>query len=366
MKAVGRTRPLWVFCILVFLASATCVQGEEENLIDIEENQNGEPLLVAERRLEEEEKRIESIKLRKKIISEIYNRGSNMKQTNTDRQGINEKSVNDTKGLEHKVVPNPKRRRRPFLNEPKTRFVDQGSQSGATKSGKQGEKGPEIEQSVFLKEADEFTVEDEVVSAKILSHQNQPNLIVTRLKDPRSSDFVSPNDLILETMASGRETLRKQLLRRRRPFQESQRLDGSKSQEGQKQKQKDQEQEGQSQGNGKEIASETRSQSLEKDENVPGSSKQSSISSLDQDLSESTTWEQNFFSGSWPAAKLEGGSVGGGEVGEGEEETLGLGLGLAGQGGPLGLRLTTAAPLLGKEELLIKVLSLFLKSISYR
>ena len=353
MNAVRRALALWFLCLLVFLASATCVQGEEENLINIEENQNGEPHLVAEHWLEEEEKRIESIKLRKKIISEIYNRGSNMKQTNTD-----------TKGLEHKVVPTPKRRRRPFLNEPKTRFVDQGSQSGATKSGKQGEKGPKIEQFVYLKEADEFTIEDDATMAKILSHQNQPNLSLTRLKDPRSSDFVSPNDLILETMASGRETLRKQLLRRRRPFQHSERLDMSKSQEEQRQKQKDQEQEGQSQGNGKEMASETRSQSLEEDENVPGTSKQSSISSLDQDLSESTTWEQNFFSGSWPAAKLEGDSVGGGEEGEGEEETLGLGL--AEQGGPLGLRLTTAAPLLGEEELLIKVLSLFLKSISHR
>ena len=351
MKAVRRARPLWFFCFLVFLASATCVQGEEENLIDIEENQNGEPHLVAEHWLEEEEKRIESIKLRKKIISEIYNRSSNMKQTNTD-----------TKGLEHKVVPNPKRRRRPFLNEPKTRFVDQGSQSGATKRGKQGEKGPKIDQSVFLKQANEFTAEDAATSAETLSHQNQPNLSLTRLKDPRSSDFVSPNDLILETMASGRETLRKQLLRRRRPFQHSERLDGSKSQEEQRQKQKDQEQEGQSQVNGKEMASETGSQSLEEDDNVPGTSKQSSVSSLDQDLSESTTWEQNFFSGSWPAAKLEGDSVGGGEEGEGEEETLGLGL--AEQGGPLGLRLTTAAPL--EEELLIKVLSLFLKSISYR
>ena len=364
MNAVRRALALWFLCLLVFLASATCVQGEEENLINIEENQNGEPHLVAEHWLEEEEKRIESIKLRKKIISEIYKRGSNIKQTNTDKQGIKEKSANDTKGLEYKVVPNPKRRRRPFLNEPKTRFVDQGSQSGATKSGKQGEKGPKIEQFVYLKEADEFTIEDDATMAKILSHQNQPNLSLTRLKDPRSSDFVSPNDLILETMASGRETLRKQLLRRRRPFQHSERLDGSKSQEEQRQKQKDQEQEGQSQGNGKEMASETRSQSLEEDENVPGTSKQSSISSLDQDLSESTTWEQNFFSGSWPAAKLEGDSVGGGEEGEGEEETLGLGL--AEQGGPLGLRLTTAAPLLGEEELLIKVLSLFLKSISHR
>ena len=84
-------------------------------------------------------------------------------------------------------------------------------------------------------------------------------------------------------------------------------------------------------------------QTLEGSNELIGFPNQSVIPNLDQELSESQTWKQSVLKGGWPTKSKN--EIERGEVGEeGDNEAA------------LGLRLTTAAPLLDEDELLIKVL----------
>ena len=96
-----------------------------------------------------------------------------------------------------------------------------------------------------------------------------------------------------------------------------------------------------------------------KSKTIPGSDEmveftnQSVIPDLDQELSASLSWEQSVLKRGWPTKSKN--EIERSEVGEEERENEGA----------LGLRLTTAAPLLDEDELLIKVLLRFFHDATF-
>ena len=139
-------------------------------------------------------------------------------------------------------------------------------------------------------------------------------------------DEKSPDEQILQTMSSGREALWRKLLERR-PVQAD--LDNNEQQ---------------TRGYGRERFSQhgSTSQTLIGSDEMVAFNNESVIPNLDQQLSASQTWEQSVLKGGWPT-RFEN-EVERSEVGEEEDRE-----------GALGLRLTTAAPPLVEDELLIKV-----------
>ena len=288
------------------------------------------------------EKRLDAINQRKQIIAKIYKRGSKK-----ERQRQKERKAEE---FISKQGPNQKRRQRPLPTTAEPRMgeisIYQRIQSDDTEREAEAEsKGISekyLKTQKQTKKADRVDVVQENKSPKILSRPNisrnltlQKSLLETTTDGGNmdESDLRSPDEHILQTMNSGREAIWKKLLERR-PFQAD--VEMKKAQ-----------------GYAREILGETTSGStsqtlLEYDEVIKPTN-QNVISDPDQELSESVTWEQSVLKGGWP--KKSKNETQRSEDGQEEEEVD--------NEGALELRLTTAAPLLVEDELLIKVMLRF-------
>ena len=288
------------------------------------------------------EKRLDAINQRKQIIAKIYKRGSKK-----ERQRQKERKAEE---FISKQGPNQKRRQRPLPTTAEPRMgeisIYQRIQSDDTEREAEAEsKGISekyLKTQKQTKKADRVDVVQENKSPKILSRPNisrnltlQKSLLETTTDGGNmdESDLRSPDEHILQTMNSGREAIWKKLLERR-PFQAD--VEMKKAQ-----------------GYAREILGETTSGStsqtlLEYDEVIKPTN-QNVISDPDQELSESVTWEQSVLKGGWP--KKSKNEIHRSEDRQEEEKVD--------NEGALGLRLTTSAPLLIEDELLIKVMLRF-------
>ena len=291
----------------------------------VKERRHEKAHFLPQSKLRKEEKRLDAINQRKTIIAEIYKRGSKKENEQQQNDKKTEESISEKSFLQ-------KRRDRPLRNtaEPKKSIYHRVKSDEAER-----DKG--ISENHFITQkhtnnVNEVDVVQENKSTKNLPGLNNPsqsrNVTLQKTStdggNKDESEVRCPDKHILQMMTSGRETIWKKL-NERRPFQAT------------------------VEGYGKERLSENTSGSTSQtptgsDEMIE-STNQSVISNLDQELSESQTWEESVLKRGWPAkSRNEIQRREDGQEEDGDNE------------GALGLRLTTAAPMLIKDELLIKVL----------
>ena len=325
----------FVYPLSIFLLVAIAqVVGAQDNLMGVEEGK--EQHFLPQNKLRKDEKRLDAINLRKKIIAEIYKRGSNK-----ERQQQKERKAEEF--ISRQGV-NQKRRQRPFPTTSEPKMGDfsiyqriQSDETGRDTEDEVENEGISENSSITQKLAhkvNKVDVVQENQNSKILPHPNKSrNLQNSLLETANDGGNVEESDHrtsfldehILQTMTLGRDAIRKKLLDRR-PFQKTQefgreRLSGNTSR--------------------------SASQALIESDEVIESTNQNVISNLDQEISQSMTWEQSLLRGSWPTKS------------KNEIQSSNLGQEEVDQEGMFELRLTTAAPLLVEDDLLIKVLLRF-------
>ena len=299
----------------------------------VEEKQHEKIHFLPPNKMRKEEKRLDAINQGKTIIAEIYKRGSTKeRQQQNDRK--TEESISEKSLLQ-------KRRQRPLRNttETKTSIYHRAQSDEAERDKGISEHHFITQKYTNRNKVTEVDVVQENKGTTILPRPNNPiqsrNMTLqktsTDVGNEDESEVRSPDEQILQTMISGRKAILKKLLERR-PFQIA--VDNTKQK---------------TKGNRGESLSEnlsgSRSQTLVRSDEMIESTNQSVISNLDEELSESQTWEESVLKGGWPAkSRNEIQRREDGQEEDGDNE------------GALGLRLTTAAPMLIKDELLIKVL----------
>ena len=80
----------FVFFILLnlLLVLVAQIEGKPDNLMEGEEEQDGKELVLPQNELRKNEKRLDAINLRKKIIAEIYKRDSSLERTRKEKKRI--------------------------------------------------------------------------------------------------------------------------------------------------------------------------------------------------------------------------------------------------------------------------------------
>ena len=332
----------FVFFILLnlLLVLVAQVEGQPDNLMEVDEEQDEKDFVLPQNKLRKNEKRLDAINLRKKIIAEIYKRDSSLERTRKEKKERQQEKKRKAPENIHRKGSNQKRRRRPFINLPEPKMGDSHQNIQSDETEKETEDEDEgIHENHFKTqkhktEVHEVDIVQQKQSTTILPPPNESRSLTLQTSlletstDGGKLDEKSPDEQILQTMSSGREALWRKLLERR-PVQAD--LDNNEQQ---------------TRGYGRERFSQhgSTSQTLIGSDEMVAFNNESVIPNLDQQLSASQTWEQSVLKGGWPTRfenKIERSEVGEEEVDNSE--------------GALGLRLTTAAPPLLEDELLIKV-----------
>ena len=335
-----------IFLLLLLLGGAAQAQREQNNLMEVEEEQKIH--VLPQNILRKEEKRSDAINLRKKIIAELYKRDPNLQRKATEKKEKQQEKETESESFLQRQKSNQKRRRRPFQStaKPENGDTDIYKSLQRNQTEKESEEGETRIRFKTQKQNIKVNEVAEVQNTKILPHPDNSrdiSLQKTQFETPLNGGKLIENDHrtsvdehILQTMASGREAIWRKLLERRPSFQAGVG----------KNKQKQDGWESLSEGS----TGSSFKQALAPSDQILEPFNQSLISNLDQELSESMLWKQSTLNKVWPTKinqELQRSEDGNG----GDLE------------GALELRLTTAAPLIVEDELLIKVIMISFKCI---